>query len=172
MDLDELAVNYYHESLTLAQKSMISGITVSGIAYLVAIAGIGKSSYTIPFIDIEVESLSYFSISLLCLYFACGMLCLHGMEKAHTNWKLISDAELSTRLLQAPNILMTGNISKALLYGGLFSVGAQLSAQILNLEGWKVYIVGSIVGFPYFYALRISSYFERPAPIKTMSNSN
>ncbi|MGE6993151.1 hypothetical protein ACQKIK_07045 [Pseudomonas sp. NPDC047961] len=172
MELDELAVNYYHESLALAQKSLISGITVSGIAYLVAISGIGKSSYSIPFIGIEVESLSYFSISLLCLYFTCGMLCMHGMERAETNWKLISDVKLAARLLHAPNILMTGSISKAILYGGLFSVGALLSAQILNLEGWKVSIVGSIVSSPYFLALRTSSYFVKPSLLKSTDNPN
>ena len=172
MELDELAVNYYHESLALAQKSLISGITISGIAYLVAISGIGKSSYSIPFIGIEVESLSYFSISLLCLYFACGMLCMHAMEKADTNWKFVSDVDLSARLLQAPNILMAGSISKAFLYGGLFMVGALLSAQILNLEGWKVSVVGSIVSAPYFLALRTSSYFKIPFPLKSTDNPN
>lgn len=172
MNLDDLAVNYYHDSLALAQKALFSGITVSGIAYLVAIAGIGKSSYTIPFIGIEVESLSYFSISLLCLYFACGLLCLYGMQKAHRNWQSISDTELSARLLQAPNVLMAGIISQALLYGGLFSVGSSLSAQIFSLQGWKVYFIGSLVGLPYFYALRIPSYFQRSAPRDSTNNPN
>ncbi|WP_417776613.1 hypothetical protein [Stutzerimonas xanthomarina] len=172
MELDEIAVNYYYESLALAQKSLISGITISAVAYLVAISGIGKSSYSIPFIGIEVESLSYFSISLLCLYFACGMLCMHGMEKADTNWKLVSDADLSARLLQTPNILMAKSISKAFLYGGLFMVGALLSAKILNLEGWRVSIVGSIVSAPYFLALRTSAYFKKPSPHKSTDNPN
>ncbi|MDZ7889931.1 MAG: hypothetical protein U5M72_12040 [Pseudomonas sp.] len=172
MNLDDLAINYYHDSLALAQKALISGITVSGIAYLIAITGIGKSSYSIPFIGIEVESLSYFSISLLFLYFACGMLCLHGMQKALNNWQLISDIELSARLLQVPNILMAGTISKALLYGGLFSVGASLSAQIFNINDWKIYLAGSLVGLPYFLALRTSSYFEKPAPRENTDNPN
>lgn len=172
MDLNDLAINYYHDSLALAQKAMFSGIIVSGIAYLVAIIGIGKASYTIPFIGIEVESLSYFSISLLCLYFACGMLCLHGMNKALYNWELISDHELSARLLHTPNILMSSIIFKAFLYGALFTVGSSLSAQILSISGWKVYLVGSIVCFPYFYALRLQSYFEKPARTKSADNSN
>nr|WP_140422168.1 hypothetical protein [Pseudomonas sp. A46] len=172
MNLDDLAINYYHDSLALAQKAMISGITVSGIAYLVAIVGIGKASYTIPFFGIEIESLSYFSISLLCLYFACGVLCLHGMQKALHNWQLISDHELSERLLHTPNILMSGIIAKAFLYSALFTVGSSLSAQIFNFDGWKVFLVGSLVGFPYFTALRLQSYFEKPAPTKSMENHN
>jgi hypothetical protein len=172
MNLNDLAINYYHESLVLAQKAMISGITVSVIAYLVAIVGIGKASYVIPFIGIEVESLSYFSISLLSLYFACGMLCLHGMNKALFNWQKISDHELSAHLLHTPNILMSGIIFKAFLYGALFTVGSGLSAQILNISGWKVFLVGSIVCFPYFYALRLQSYFEKPAITKSADNPN
>jgi hypothetical protein len=172
MNLDDLAITYYHDSLALAQKAIISGITVSGIAYLVAITGIGKASYTIPLIGIEVGSLSYFSISLLCLYFACGILCLHGMLKALNNWLLILDNELSTRLLHTPNILMSGTIPKAVLYGVLFTVGSSLSAQILTIEGWKVYLAGSLVGSPYFYALRLQSSFVRPASTESADNPN
>jgi hypothetical protein len=85
MDLDEIAVNYYHDSLKLAQKALLSGITVSGVAYFVAISGESKSPYIIPFLEIEVSSLRFFSISLLILYFACGMLCLYGVQKSIDN---------------------------------------------------------------------------------------
>lgn len=164
-------------SLTSASNSFrpyrpFSGITVSVIAYLVAIAGIGKASYAIPFIGIEVESLSYFSISLLCLYFACGMSCVHGMNKALFNWQKISHHELSAHLLHTPNILMSGIIFKAFLYGALFTVGSSLSAQIFSISGRKAFFVGGFVCFPYFYALRLQSYFEKLPITKSADNPN
>jgi hypothetical protein len=169
MDLDEIAVNYYHDSLGLAQKALISGITVSGVAYFVAISGESKAPYIIPFLEIEVSSLRFFSISLLILYFACGMLCLYGVQKSIDNWKLISKEELSLRLLHVPSILLVGTISRACLYGGLFMVGASLSSQILEIEGWKNSLVGSLLASPYFVAFRCSSDLKDNAKSKSLA---
>lgn len=107
MDLDELAVNYYHKSLALAQKSLIAGLTVAGVAYLVAITGEAQSSYAIPLIGVEVTSLSYFSAALLILFIACGAVCSYVISKALDNWRLILDKDLSFLLLQIPSLFMS-----------------------------------------------------------------
>ena len=56
MDLDELTVGYYHNALNMAQKSLIGGLSIASIAYLVAVTGKGKESYKVPLIDIDVAS--------------------------------------------------------------------------------------------------------------------
>lgn len=157
MDLDEIAINYYHDSLLLAQKALISGITVSGIAYFVAISGESTSPYVVPFLEIEINSLRFFSICLLTIYVACGLLCLYGVQKSIDNWKLITNENLSNRLLNAPNILLAGSFYRACLYGGLFMVGASLSSQILEIEGWKTLLVGSALASPYFTAFQCAT---------------
>tara|TARA_R100001244_G_C5147806_1_gene129124 strand:+ start:220 stop:738 length:519 start_codon:yes stop_codon:yes gene_type:complete len=172
MNLNEIAINYYHNSLALAQKALISGIAVSAIAYLSVITGTEKASYTIPIVNLEIESLSSFSISLLGLFFACGMVCLYGMNKALFNWKLISDHEISERLLYVPNILMSGRIYKSFLYGGLFTVGASLSAQIFNIGGSMVYLAGFFVCLPYFFAFGLRSDFRTLARTGSKGNTN
>lgn len=161
MNLDELAIEYYHNSLELAQRSLIAGLTVSGIAYLTAINGERKSPYSIPLLDIEITSFSYFSITLLILFITCGALCTHGISKAIDNWKLVSNKELSIRLLQAPNILISGTIIHSLLYGFLFMVGVNLSEIVFGIRDWKTLMAGSAIAFPYFTALSFASKLKR-----------
>lgn len=157
MNLDELAVDYYHSSLAFAQKSLIAGLTVAGIAYLVAITGDPQSSYTIPLIEVEVTSLIYFSIALLTLFLACGAACFYGVSKALDNWRLISDKELSFRLLQVPNLFMSGIVIDSLLYGFIIMVGMGLSKNLLALNDWQAVALGIVIAFPYFCAFRTSS---------------
>lgn len=161
MDLDELAVDYYHKSLALAQKSLIAGLTVSGVAYLVAITGEPQSSYTIPLIGVEVTSLSSFSITLLILFVVCGAAYAYGINKALDNLRLISDTELSFRLLQVPSLFMSGVIIYSLLYGFVFMIGVSLSGIIFGVSGWVASALGSAVAVPYFVAFRISSGFRQ-----------
>ncbi len=161
MKLDELAIEYYHSALELAQKSLIAGLTVSGIAYLSAINGKHESPYLIPILEIETASFNYFSIALLTLFITCGALCAHGINKAIENWKSVADKEISIRLLQAPNILISGTIVHSLLYGFLFMVGASLSEIIFEVTGWKSLAVGSLISLPYYVALSFASRLKR-----------
>jgi len=157
MDLDDLAVEYYHGSLVLAQKGLLGGLTVAGVAYLVATNGDSSASYLVPIIGIEVTSFSYFTISLLILFIACGVICSYGINKALDNWRLISDDSLASRLLQVPSLFMLGIIVDSLLYGFLVLVGVSLLEAVFGLYGWKSFVGGSIVTLPYFFAFRFSS---------------
>lgn len=157
MDLDELAVEYYHSSLALAQKTLLGGLTVAGVAYLVATTGESRTSYLVPIIGVEVTSFSYFTISLLILFIACGVICSYGISKALDNWRLISDDSLASRLLQVPSLFMLGIVVDSLLYGFLVMVGVSLLDVVLGIDGWKSFVGGSIVTLPYFFAFRLSS---------------
>ncbi len=161
MNLDELAIEYYHNSLALAQKALIAGLTVASVAYLVAITGEGKPSYTLPLVEIEITSLSYFSISLIILFVACGVVCSFGVHKALDNWKLVSEKDLALRLLQVPSIFMLGTAIDSLLYGFIFMVGASLSEAAFGLSGWHTFVFGSILATPYFIAFSRSSDLRR-----------
>ena len=161
MDLNELAVEYYHNSLALAQKALLAGLTVAGVAYLVERAGGSRESYTVPLVGVEVTSFSYFSISLLILFVACGVVCNYGIRKAIDNWKLISNEDLSARLLETPSLFMLGVIADALIYGFVFMVGVSLSETIFGISNWMSFVFGSLVAFPYFLALRLSSDLRR-----------
>lgn len=157
MDLDELAVKYYHDSLALAQKALIAGLTVAGVVYLVTITGESKPSYVIPLIGVEVTSFSYYSVALLILFIACGAVCAYGIHKALDNWKLISDKSLSSRLLEVPSIFLAGIFVDSLLYGFLFMVGANLSETVFGVDDWNILIIGSAIIIPYFYVFSGSS---------------
>lgn len=161
MDLNELAVEYYHSSLDLAQKALLAGLSVAGVAYLVAITGVSRESYAVPLVGVEVESLSYFSISLIILFMACGFICNYGIRKAIDNWNLISNEDLAARLLEVPSLFMLGVVVDALLYGFLFMVGASLFEPIFGVSNWMSLIFGSVVVLPYFLAFSLSSDLRR-----------
>ncbi|WP_409525670.1 hypothetical protein [Nitrincola sp. MINF-07-Sa-05] len=157
MDLNELAMKYYHASLALAQKALLAGLTVAAVAYLVAITGEKKESYLIPLIEIEVASLNYFSISLLILFFACGIACSYGISKALDNWELVTDKNLAFRLLHIPSLFMIGILADSALYGFIFTVGASLSDAMFGFSDWKSFVFGWMVTLPYLIAFRLSS---------------
>jgi hypothetical protein len=74
MDLNEIAVQYYHDSPALAQKSLLSGFVVAAVAYFSLNVDETPSSYMLPILDIQVTSLSYFSGAVLVLFFVCGLM--------------------------------------------------------------------------------------------------
>lgn len=159
--LDNISQDFYNKALELAQKALFSGLTVSVVAYLVAISEMGKTIYSIPIIGIEVKTAKNFATSIIFLYMACGLLCSYSMSKAVRNWELISDRALANRLLESPNLLLSGNIYKAVIYGGLYSVSCSLVTQAFEISGWKAMIAGSIVSAPYFLSIRATAHIRR-----------
>ncbi len=157
MDLNELAVDYYHRSLALAQKTLLGGLTVASVAYLVVMKGESKASYVIPIVEVEVSSLNYFTTSLLILFIACGVICCYGISSALDNWKLISNKDLSARLLNLPSVFLMGVLVDALLHGFLIIAGGGISEVVFGVKGWEPFVLGFIVTLPYLFAFRLSS---------------
>lgn len=162
--LDNVSQDFYNKALDLAQKALFSGITVSAVAYLVAISEMGKTIYSIPIIGIEVKTAKNFAISIIFLYMACGLLCSYSMNKAIKNWELISDRALANRLLESPNLLLSGIFYKAVIYGGLYSVSCSLVNQAFALYDWKAMIAGSVVSTPYFLSIRATAHIRKQKP--------
>lgn len=160
MNLEEISVNHYYDSLRLAQNFLISGALVSGMAFFSVIHGDSSGTYTLPFIDAEIASLDFFSKSILALYFACGVMCCYGVQKAFENWRCIEDVRIAARVLQHPNIFLAGGFIKAVLYGLFYMVSASLASTVFEISGWKVFVAGSLFATPYWIALNESKYLN------------
>lgn len=160
MKIEELKINYCHDSLNLAQKAVYTGIIVSALAYLSLVSNSLQASYLIPFVNVPVASLKTFSISLVVLYFFCGAICAFGAQRALLNLRAIEDKEIAKCILNSPNIILSNVYLKSILYSIFFLIGVVLVSSVLELKGWQSMISGSIIASPYFYAFRISEYFK------------
>ncbi|MFJ4259005.1 hypothetical protein ACIP01_18885 [Pseudomonas monteilii] len=157
MSIEELKVAYYNEALALAQRALVSGLIVCAVAYSMVISKEGKTNYTIPFFNIELSSERTFTIALLVLFFIFGLICSYGIQKANRIRQSVADKQIALFLLESPNILYSNLYIRATLYGTVFSAGAGLIKSLTGLDTWAVYLSGSILAGPYFFALYSSN---------------
>lgn len=155
MNIEELKLQYYHESLSLAQRALISGIFISVVAYSVVILGEAKQNYVVPFFNVELTSPKAFSITLAALFFLFGLISSYAVGKANSVWIEITDRDIAKYALKAPNIFLASSTIKSCLYAILLTAGSGLAVKLLDIEGWRSTIIGSILAGPYFWAMRV-----------------
>lgn len=156
MNIEELKLQYYHESLALAQRSLISGILISAVAYSIVISGEAKPNYLVPFFNIELSSIRTFSITLTALFFLFGLISSYATSKASKIWLEITDKQIANYIRNSPNIFFANTSVKSFLYAVLLTAGTGLAVKLLNIDGWKSIIAGSFLAAPYFWAMRVA----------------
>lgn len=85
------------------------------------------------------------------------MICSYGIQKANRIRQSVADKQIALFLLESPNILYSNLYIRATLYGTVFSAGAGLIKSLTGLDTWAVYLSGSILAGPYFFALYSSN---------------
>lgn len=83
----------------------------------------------------------------------------------------IADIQLSSFLLEAPNVLYSNLYIRAILYGSIFGAGTGLIKNLIELDTWAVSLGGSVLAGPYFLALYSSNPHNRKIKIAVKISS-
>ncbi|QSR35623.1 hypothetical protein CFI10_11545 [Marinobacterium iners] len=157
MNKEDIKVNFFTDSLTLAQRAIYTGIIVSIVAYWSISSSEDPQFYTIPVISVKVPTFEAFTLTMLLLYLLCGVVASFAVLKAIDNWKSIADKELANTLLQMPNTLLGNRFLRAVSYGFFFMIGYTLAEAIFDYSYHQTYFLSCVLASPYFVATSYTS---------------
>lgn len=160
MNIEDIKVNFFIDSLNLAQRAIYTGVILSIFAFWSIKNNESADLYTIPLIELNVPNFESFTYIMLILYLLCGMVASFAVLRAIENWNSIKDKELANTLLQIPNTLLSKRLLRALAYGFFFMVSYTLTGAAFDYPYYQKIILSCLLASPYFVATSYGYYLS------------
>lgn len=151
----DIQISNFRDSLKLAQQAVFTGLVLAGIVQYLGHVGAGGTLPTVPFLNVEFQTIEPLQITLMALYIGAGITALFGANRAEQILRDIDDLKLVAVLSRTPCLIVSGGWFQAVLWGCLGGSGYFLAMEIIATGSLKAFFLGNLITTPFFLAFRI-----------------
>lgn|GEM_PF-2611822 len=134
----------------MCQRSVFSGLIISGIFYYLSSSAVVESIPKLPFLDVEFSSIESLRFFLLILYVGTGVIAWYFSHRAVKILSSIEDNRVEMAVSKYPCIIVSNFGVRLCLAAALVGMGIVILFQIFN-DNYFYIIFLTLIVYPPFY---------------------